>query len=565
MEDNNVAQQRYELIQSMRNKILSVPQMNKQQLKELSYEFLHYLDIYSDSLIRSDIYYFLGSCYSFQGEDSTSINWYKKVLLYKESLGVVDIHYMNALYNLSVLYYNNGDDKEALVYCDKYCSHSEEVFNQIPNRILQGYMMAILISTEMMEADTFYEYSAKSISMLANHEGDFNPTDLGNFYLAIGSGYYATNDFNNARVYYEKAEQFFSKSDMSNNSIVDNYLILLASLAKVYEKMELDNKILGCYTKGLKLPVPSNSFIVVLFYDSYAAYLNSIGQIDAGEEVVYNAMQLTKRQNPNSKYHILAVSCYASYLATYKNDLKTASEYYKQCMTYCDSHPDDYYLKESVARTYYKVLLAEGETTKALSLVQDLLFASLNQTYDNLYENPEIEGYSIVNRVLYLFRGKYAILKQMYMQTDDVEMLKYATEVNSIIISIIEKMRIGAEIESDKLYLGQSTGDSYESIISDYYTLYYRTGEKKYLSKAFEYSEKGTAASLLATFRETNASQFHLPKEISDLEASLRNDIVYYSSMMDDPFNSGKDIIDASGYGDKIMSSIYKLDSLLVS
>ena len=51
MEDNNVAQQRYELIQSMRNKILSVPQMNKQQLTELSNEFLHYLDIYSDSTV----------------------------------------------------------------------------------------------------------------------------------------------------------------------------------------------------------------------------------------------------------------------------------------------------------------------------------------------------------------------------------------------------------------------------------------------------------------------------------------------------------------------------------
>ena len=186
MEDNNVAQQRYELIQSMRNKILSVPQMNKQQLTELSNEFLHYLDIYSDSLTQSDIFYFLGSCYSFQGEDNKSIDWYKKVLLYKESLDVVDIHYMNALYNLSVLYYNSGDDKEALVYCDKYCSLSEKMFIQNPNRILQGYMMAILISTEMMESDTFYKYSAKSISMLASHENEFNPTDLGNFYLAIG-------------------------------------------------------------------------------------------------------------------------------------------------------------------------------------------------------------------------------------------------------------------------------------------------------------------------------------------------------------------------------------------
>ena len=44
--EDDAIQQRNELVQSMRDKILKVPQMNKQQLIELSNEFLHYLDIY---------------------------------------------------------------------------------------------------------------------------------------------------------------------------------------------------------------------------------------------------------------------------------------------------------------------------------------------------------------------------------------------------------------------------------------------------------------------------------------------------------------------------------------
>ena len=54
------------------------------------------------------------------------------------------------------------------------------------------------------------------------------------------------------------------------------------------------------------------------------------------------------------------------------------------------------------------------------------------------------------------------------------------------------------------------------------------TGDKAFLEKAFEYSEKSKVAGLLASTRELKATHFHIPEEIAELERKLKLEISYY-------------------------------------
>jgi CHAT domain-containing protein len=178
--------------------------------------------------------------------------------------------------------------------------------------------------------------------------------------------------------------------------------------------------------------------------------------------------------------------------------------------------------------------------------------------------NPELNSIQPDKVSLKIFRTKYKILLDNFRKTNDTEVLKRAAATSELIISLLDKMRINITEEESRLLLGDKYRELYFNAIHDFNNLYKITGDTKYLSKAFEYSEKSKVAGLLASTRELKASQFQIPPELGKLEARLKRDLGTLNAMISE--ETSKKVINEeliSSLNERILKSTRSRDSLI--
>ena len=98
-------------------------------------------------------------------------------------------------------------------------------------------------------------------------------------------------------------------------------------------------------------------------------------------------------------------------------------------------------------------------------------------------------------------------------------------------ISVLEKIRINIGEEESRLLLGNKYRVAYLNVIQSLSDCYKLTGDISFLNKAFEYSEKSKAASLLASMREMKAMEGIIPVALSDMERGVEKKIGLYTTL----------------------------------
>jgi CHAT domain-containing protein len=517
----------------------------------------------NDKLTTSNSQYYIGVYYLFSGNNSQAISWLKLSVSMCEQLKRNDKIHSKCLFNLGIAYSKLGDFRRMEEYTLKSLKIEKELYGDASPLLLSGYSALVNAYYGLNEYNKAIIYGNKALSLLGGSIENYK-SDLAILYSNIGVCHARLSDYSKAVLYLEKAESIYKDYSLPED---ENYINLLNSLAANYFFLGLHDKSDEYFNKGIEKIGSSNSVLSFNFLNSFAIVLGNAGKISKGEGLIMSALEKAKSfYGTESRDYFEVLKNYAEYLRSYKIDLKKSLRLYEQCVVYLNTHEEDFSLREPVFLGYALALSENGESAKGLEIIQKLLFSDISEKTDySATENPGIALIEPVQRSINVLKAKYTILWDIYSKNKKIDYLLAASETSELIISLVEKVRINISEDDSRLVLGDRYRDSYLYTIRDFDLCYKNTGNKSYLEKAFEYSEKSKVAGLLASTRELKATQFHIPADIAELERRLKMEISFYEAKISEE-NSKRppDASLISEWKGLVLSATQKRDSLIM-
>jgi CHAT domain-containing protein len=487
----------------------------------------------NDNLTTSNSQYYIGVYYLLSGKNSEAINWLKLSSSMPPQTKRDDEIQSKCLFNLGIAYSKLGDFKQMELYTLQSLEIEKKLYGESSPLLLRGLSALVNAYFGLNDYNKAITYGNKALSLIGESgEKNYN-SDMAILYSNIGACHARLSDYSKAVLYLDKAESIYKKYSLAED---EYYINLLNSLASTYFFLGLNDKSDEYFNKGIEKIGSSKSVLSLNLLNSFAIVLGNAGKVSKGEALLLSSLAKAKNfYGPESRNYIEMLYDYAEYIRSFKIDLKKSLLMYEQCITYLNIHGEDNSLKEPVLLGYALALSENGESPKALEIIQKLLFSGIpGKNGYSATENPEIASIEPVQWSISVLKAKYSILWDIYSKNKKNDYLLAASETSELIIALIEKVRINISEEDSRIVLGDKYGDSYLYAIRDFDLCYKKTGNKVFRNKAFEYSEKSKVAGLLASTRELKATQFHIPADIAELERRLKMDISFYEARISD-------------------------------
>lgn len=517
----------------------------------------------NDSLTESTSQYYIGVYCLISGKNSEAINWLKRSALNREKTkGNNDEIHAKCFFNLGVAYGNIGDFKQMEQYTLKSLEIERILYGEKSPLLLRSFSALVNAYFGLGDYNQAIIYGNKALSLIGESTKDYY-SDLVILYSNIGACHSRLSDYSKAVLYLEKAESIYNEYPLPKN---EYYLNLLNSLGAGYFFLGLQDRSDEYFNKGIEKIGSSKSVLSLNLLNSFAIVLGNSGKVSKGEELIANSLEKARIfYGPESREYYEVLKNYAEYLRTFKIDLKKSLSLYEQCAAYLNTHKEDLQLKEPVLLGYALALLENGESSKALDIIQKLLFSNVpGEAKYTSVENPDFDLIEPVQGSINILKAKYSILWNIYSKNQNIDYLLAASETSELIISLLEKVRINISEEDSRLVLGDRYRDAYLYAIRDFDLCYKNTGNKLFLDKAFEYAEKSKVAGLLASTRELKATQFHIPADIGELERRLKTEIsLYKARISEENLKKSPDASLINEWNGFVLKAIQKRDSLI--
>ncbi len=477
-----------------------------------------------DRKILADSYYYIGVYYKLIRNPDKAIYYLKLSLDIRDENKDKDGRYAKTLYNLGLAYLETGDLRKLEEYTLKSLEVTKSLSGESDPFLINIYSSLIAAYIELQDYEKAIAYSNTALSILSNYSEVATPENAFNLYNNLGVSYVRLADFSKARIYLDKSESIYNTNRLDLNN---DYINLMNSMAVTYSNLGLPETAIKYYEKGIAKALSTNSSLAYNMINSYSIFLGNSGNKIKGESLLLNALKkASSTEGEGLHIYYWVLNNYADYLREYMLDYQKSIECFEECITYLDKNNQDPLFKTSVYIGYSLSLAKAGNSMKALEIIQSMLFnKNKNNQLSKTFDNPSIDSVKIDRRTLSVFKAKYRILWELYLQTSDDKFLMAASSTSEFIVTLVERVRINLTEEDSRLILGENYRNSYLSAIGDFNLLYNKTSDKVYLEKAFTYSEKSKAASLLSSSRELKASKFHIPANISDMEQQLQREI----------------------------------------
>jgi CHAT domain-containing protein/tetratricopeptide (TPR) repeat protein len=479
-----------------------------------------------DGILISDSYYLVGIYFLMDGNFTNSIKYLQKSIELRERTKICDTRLARAEYNIGIAFKGLEDLQPTVEHAMRSLKYFKQIGGDFNPELLNSYTLLITAYIELQEYEQALAYSNIALALTEKIPERVTPEILAGMYSNIGVCYSMLADFSKARIYFEKAESIFETEPLTNTI---NYINLINSLANTYSSLDMSERSVEYFEKGLSLALslPEHSSYKYNIINSYAIKLGNTGNSKKGEDLIHRVLiEAESDSAENPQLYIEVLNNYAEYLREYSTDYNKSLIFYSQCIDYMDVNPENQILKSRIIIGYSLSLSKTGESQKALEIIQDLISESygvLNEP--DSYANPEAGSIEPDKLSLRLFKAKYQILWDVYQKNKSLKTLTEASATSELIILLLEKIRINISEEDSRLILGDHYRDSYFASIRDFNLLYKLTSERKYFDKAFELSEKSKVAGLLASTRELKAVEFRIPPEIAAFEFRLKRDI----------------------------------------
>jgi CHAT domain-containing protein len=519
----------------------------------------------SDTVALAEIYYYSGVCDLLAQKYDKALLNLNKCIFAKKSIGMVDDHYANAIFNAGISSHSIGDYFRVIGYMKDYVSLAAKLYGENTTEVIEAYSFLAGASMECADYDGFVNYSLKALGILGQNQEALAGSGLSNLYNTIGAGHARMGDFAKARIYLEKAESLIKDNIIAPD---ENYINLINSLAYTYGSLGLQEKEEEYFTKGIDLAINNTSSLAFNLINSYAIDLGKSGNIKKGAKLLSDVVQKAKEvYGTESRLYIEVLNNYAIYLVNFTNDTDQALKQFETLREYLFSHNRDAVMRTQILWGYSKVLNEKGEYKKALSILNELLFGKSEIASEvTLYRNPGIDSISADRSSLIILQLKYEILWSMYYEAEDQIILEAAASTSELMISLIEKIRINISEEESRIVLGDNYRDFYLKAIRDFELCYRKTDDRRFLEKAFEFAEKSKVAGLLAATRQLKAVQFHIPQQLAERENSLQREIGYYNSRIsseNEKENPDQSLL--AFWNENLLKAVSARDSLVVN
>jgi CHAT domain-containing protein len=515
-----------------------------------------------NSLILS--HYLLGIFYLKSKITSESVIFLNSYISLKESIKERDETYCRAFYNLSLAYFDLGNLKQYEKYSLKSLEAGKAVYGENSPKLENAYLTVLTAYVVLNEYEKAIDYSDVAFTIANNNPDKVEPIILLGIYVNVGVCYARLGNFSKAKIYYDKGESMYSQYNIIRDY---NYINLLDVQASVLRSMKMNDEAEGYYKKGLPLAIASDSPLAFNFINNYCFFLAKYKKVAQGEKLLKEALSRAKTVfsgKPNDYCEVLYF--YASYLLEYNLDIKKSIEYFENCLDYVSRNEEDLPMKYLVYSGYSRALKAAGDPQLALEKVQSLLLTGLGKaSYGSTYNNPTAEQLKPDINTLKILKLKYDLLLDIYNKRKDITTLEAASSTSELIIALLDKVRINISEDQSRLILGDKYRDLYLNAIRDFNQLYSHSGDKQYLDKAFEYSEKSKVAGLLTSTRELKATQFHIPAAIAGMELDLQREIgILNDRISEESVKKDADPALIANFKEHLLETTRKRDSLIL-
>ncbi len=511
----------------------------------------------NDSVTVSESYYLIGVLNIIQGIEREGIKFLSLTEGIKKRSETEDELYAKCLFNMGVAYNSLGDYSRMTDYTLRSLDVEKKLFGEESPVLVKGLSSLVIASIELQEYEDAIAYGSRALSIVNRNAETFKAKDILDIYHNMGVCYTRLSDYSKSVLYFEKAESYYSGGLVLND---EEYINLLNNLAVTYGLLGMSGKSLEFYSKGIEIAGSVNSMLAFNFVNSYAIALGNSARIEEGEKILTGLIKkVAVHFGEDSGYYFDVLKNYAEYLRIYEIDSKKSLSLYEQCVNYIDNNKEELALRDPVLLGYALSLSANGESEKALKIIEQLV--------DQGHDRTLISGQGSLKadqKSLMVLKGKYSILRNIYKRTGGKEVLLESAATAEEIIRVLEKIRIFISEEESRLILGDRYRDSYLFAINDFNLCYGATGDSRYLAKIFEYSEKSKVAGLLTSTRELKAVQFHIPEKIAELERELQRSIGYYNAKItNENLKPSPDARFLDEWNEKVLYETRKRDSLI--
>jgi CHAT domain-containing protein/tetratricopeptide (TPR) repeat protein len=514
--------------------------------------------------ILSESYYLIGIYHLKSGSVNSAVYYLKLCVSIKEKKKEYDVRYAKAIYNLSVAFTKIGDMYEFKNYAVKSIEVGKKVYGESSPELLDSYLSLVSALIYMTEYEQALSNANFAVNMAIMNPDTTTPEYLAGLYTNIGLCHNKLGDPSKAKIYFDKVESIYLNYKLEKN---DNYINLMNFMAKTYHLVGLEKESGEYYQRGVTLAISRNSLLAFDLINAYSVFLANNNEKKKGEALLKNAIDRAKTTytlNPRIYYEVLFY--YANYLQEYQIDVKKSIKFYDECLEYLRMNEHNSFFKINLYIGYSNALKDEGKYEKALGIIESLLIPdSENKRIDENYENPSAASLIPDLTSLSILKLKYNILWNIYKKEPSLETLEAASNTSELIVSLLDKVRVNINEDESRIILGNKYRDSYINAIHDFYLLYNKTSDRRFLEKAFEYSEKSKVADLLASTRELKATQFHVPPETGNLEQELQKEISLYNARISEAaYSENPDTILIVNLKENLLKATQKRDSLIL-
>lgn len=312
----------------------------------------------------------------------------------------------------------------------------------------------------------------------------------------------------------------------------DNRLNLLNNIATTYYYLKEYNRCIEYYEKGLKYTQDIMSVHARDLAVNYALILGQMGYIERGRQILDDLYKrfLSGYGEESSESAEIALY-YADYSRIYRFDKSKYRHLFRQCYNYAASHQWNTNFISRLSLGYSLYLIDQGQFKAAYDTVAIQLFrnSGLNLS-DNLFSNPDPELLHNDKTTIDLLKVKYIALEKLYDIEKEIKYLDLAGETIELMITIIDNMRFRLGEEESRIMLGERFRETYLLGIAVNIKCYNLTLNPDYLERAFAYTEKGKAASLLTSVRENFGIKYHVPENLAAMERETSLKIGFFES-----------------------------------
>jgi CHAT domain-containing protein len=183
--------------------------------------------------------------------------------------------------------------------------------------------------------------------------------------------------------------------------------------------------------------------------------------------------------------------------------------------------------KNFIART----IDYSGDIEGALTAYQEAINILVTEMHTkDWYTNPTLVMH--IQSYLYLLeslKAKGELLKKLYHKTSSLKDLETALKTQEIAIQVLEVMKNNDMSDNSKVFWTKNSLILFENSINTAYQLFNITKDKKYLEKAFNFSERSKSLLLLSSLHGFEINSFSkLPNDVLLTEKSFKKSINEY-------------------------------------